>query len=50
MPPPPAPTPVSGLTDEEQAKVLLRDYAGMAEFAGACYENRLGLIDWIKRR
>jgi len=47
--PPPPPTPLAGLPEEEQARVLLREYMDAVRWGSELKKTRDELILWINR-
>lgn len=49
VPPPPPPTPVAGLPEEEQARILMREYADAMSWGAELAVKHRELTSWIKR-
>lgn len=49
VPRPEPPTPVSGLPEEEQAKIMIQDYTEAIAYGSQVEALRQDLIEWINR-
>lgn len=49
VPRPDPPTPVSGLPEEEQAKIMIQDYTEAIAYGAQVEAHRQALIEWIER-